>query len=403
MAKQCTLHNFTAVFTSSRVRIRRKILTFCIFVLLVVTSLCIVDKYRSKRFCLDGTTNRGVKVTDYFGDNFTLYTRSNSNKAKCPPLPLAVPPDSNIFRCRWYHRPPTPCNFRLRARLSCTKSSPSILYEWVDLDAPPSTYALDDQCLARVIAERCTEEALIPRVVHYVNFGPRRLLFHTLLSVLSVLKFAQLVPNLIHIKRTAPDTIFGHEINIVHHKSDVARLEAMIKFGGIYCDMDHIVLKPLHEVLQHTVVMGKEESDAHFGNGFFLGKPDSIFLKLWYESYRTFDDKVWAYNSIVVPAKLYKERGVDLGVHVVDSFFRPDWCKATEEFYENLYEWRNSYGVHLFHNGNRKFFTGRLDTFKNSLGEITRYILFGRSYLCTGNKTVGEPVRLGMDVSGNVF
>nr|KAG5701053.1 hypothetical protein BaRGS_008774 [Batillaria attramentaria] len=204
MAKQCTLHNFTAVFTSSRVRIRRKILTFCIFVLLVVTSLCIVDKYRS------------VKVTDYFGDNFTLYTRSNSNKAKCPPLPLAVPPDSNIFRCR------------------------------------------------------CHWEALV-----------------------------QLVPNLIHIKRTAPDTIFGHEINIVHHKSDVARLEAMIKFGGIYCDMDHIVLKPLHEVLQHTVVMGKEESDAHFGNGFFLGKPDSIFLKLWYESYRTFDDKVWAYNSIV--------------------------------------------------------------------------------------------------------
>lgn len=337
-------------------------------------------------------------------NNFTIYTEGNNNRM-CEPLPVTVSQNASLFRCDFRTRAPLACSFRLRAELSCNESSVDILYKWVKLDSPPLVYDYEDPCLARVITQKCTKTGLIPRVLHYVNFNRRKMEFHGFLSVLSSFRFSQpclvlyhadylpygmywaallqVVPNIIHVNRTQPTDIFGHKIYIVQHRSDVARLQAIIKFGGIYSDTDHIVLNPLDPLLHHSVVMGIENEDQNFGNGFYLGQAGAEFLRLWYDSYHTFNDTEWGEHSCIVPFKLHKKHP-DVALHVVDSFFRPNGMHVTFQFFSAYYNWTEMYGVHLYQRVYTEYFVGWLENKKSSLGEITRHVLFGSSKACTG-------------------
>ena len=48
----------------------------------------------------------------------------------------------------------------------------------------------------------------------------------------------------------------------MEHQSDVARLQTLLEVGGIYMDDDMIILKPLHELMNNSIVLGEENYDA---------------------------------------------------------------------------------------------------------------------------------------------
>ncbi|KAK7501802.1 hypothetical protein BaRGS_00006888, partial [Batillaria attramentaria] len=328
------------------------------------------------------TTKVASTLATELAHHFTVYGQI------CDPLPTTVPSNASIFQCDFRTRKPVPCSHRLRAELACNDSSAEIVYRWVKLDSPPAVYGYNDTCLARVVAQRCTKGGLIPRVVHYVNFNRRKMLFHGLLSVLSAVRFirpclvlfhadylpfgsfwdtlVQLVPHVIHVNRTQPTAIFD-------------------QFGGVYSDTDHIVLNPLDDLLNHSVVMGIENKDKNFGNGFYMGKAGAEFLKLWHAAYRTFDDGRWGEHSCIVPFKLHKNHS-EVALHVVDSFFRPNGMSIPSKFYTGHYNWTELYGVHLYQRVYKQYFQGKIETRNTSLGEITRHVLFGDSGACFGEK-----------------
>ena len=55
--------------------------------------------------------------------------------------------------------------------------------------------------------------------------------------------FREVEPHLRIVKRTPPKTVWGRPIVNVEHQSDVARLQILLEFGGIYLDDDVLILK----------------------------------------------------------------------------------------------------------------------------------------------------------------
>ena len=136
-------------------------------------------------------------------------------------------------------------------------------------------------------------EHKVPNIVHYIWFGCRDFRFHHYLSVKSVIKiqkpvtilfhtdclphgkyFREVEPHLRIVKRTPPKTVWGRPIVNVEHQSDVARLQILLEFGGIYLDDDVVILKVM---LASRSLIGRKE--RHLAN--INLKPISMHINLW--------------------------------------------------------------------------------------------------------------------------
>ena len=186
---------------------------------------------------------------------------------------------------------------------------------------------------------------MIPNVIHFIfglkeNFGDIDFSFIHYLAIKSAyecnhpesIKFyykyepkgpwwEKSKPYLTLIKIEPPKEIFGNPILYYAHQADVLRLEILIKEGGIYLDMDVICLNSFGPLLQYDCVMGMEDIKG-LSNAIILAKPNSPFLRKWYEGYRTFrskgKDEFLVEHSVELPLKLAKENSHM--IHIEDEF-----------------------------------------------------------------------------------
>jgi mannosyltransferase OCH1-like enzyme len=94
------------------------------------------------------------------------------------------------------------------------------------------------------------------------------------------------------------------------------------KFGGIYLDIDTIILKSFRDaslMMQDTVLAmeAKHLSIAHgresdhemtpkgLCNAIIVARPQSTFVKRWLDSYEEFDHNQWADHSVVSQSAEY--------------------------------------------------------------------------------------------------
>lgn len=142
----------------------------------------------------------------------------------------------------------TDCNSSDAGCTGNTSTTCNGLFDVINASAV-TTLPFGDPCLKDFIQHRCHDTLPVPKIVHYVWFSPRTLDVYTFLSVLSAYRFIRpclilfhadylplgpywaalrsMVPVLLHVKRTAPNHIFGITLGYVQHKSDIARLEAL--------------------------------------------------------------------------------------------------------------------------------------------------------------------------------
>jgi mannosyltransferase OCH1-like enzyme len=99
------------------------------------------------------------------------------------------------------------------------------------------------------------------------------------------------------IRRDPPEKIYGNFIDHVQHKSDVARIEALLLFGGFYADTDTLSLRNLDPLLNYSVTMGEERPwDLH--NAAIFAEAHAAHMYMWYRSYTTFSASEWNEHSI---------------------------------------------------------------------------------------------------------
>lgn len=120
----------------------------------------------------------------------------------------------------------------------------------------------------------------------------------------------------------AKDNIFGNRLSHFAHKADVARLEILQEYGGIYMDLDVISINPFEPLLKYEFVMGREEN-VGLCNAVILTNKDSTFLKLWYESYKNFDENKWNEHSVKLPLQIAKNNSKLIHIENEYSFFFP--------------------------------------------------------------------------------
>lgn len=132
------------------------------------------------------------------------------------------------------------------------------------------------------------------------------------------------------IKTRGFDEIFGNSVRKFAHKADVIRLEALLKHGGIYLDLDVYTVRSFAPLLNFETVLGIEGGAPPLDrqglcNGVILAEPNSSFLRRWYEAYRDFSDEQWASLSVQMPFRLAQRHPEDLLVLDPFAFFYPMW------------------------------------------------------------------------------
>ena len=131
------------------------------------------------------------------------------------------------------------------------------------------------------------------------------------------------------IRIEAPREIFGRPLDHVAHRSDVVRLQQLIKHGGIYLDADVLVQRSFDDILDHRTVLGQEGQDAQWGltNAVILAEPQSPFLCRWLEEYRSFRGEVWNEHSVQLPLKLARAHPSEITILPPTAFFWPLWTE----------------------------------------------------------------------------
>lgn len=133
--------------------------------------------------------------------------------------------------------------------------------------------------------------------------------------------------------------------------SDVARLKALVDFGGIYMDTDVEVLKPLDDILKYEAVSGFESNNAVPTGIMACQKGHAMFIELLKEyDYAHFIRDDGTYDTTTNVARITKtclKYGLKLDntFQTVNNFtlfpseyFCPkDWDTGTIEFTENTY------------------------------------------------------------------
>jgi predicted O-methyltransferase YrrM len=99
------------------------------------------------------------------------------------------------------------------------------------------------------------------------------------------------------IKMTPPDYYDGFELKHFQYKADVARLELLYEHGGVYLDIDMLIVRPFHEIFEsgeRSFYISEEREGATktrgsgpLINAFLAAKPKNGFIKLWLNAFKS--------------------------------------------------------------------------------------------------------------------
>uniref|UniRef100_A0A1B6DY42 Alpha-1,4-N-acetylglucosaminyltransferase n=1 Tax=Clastoptera arizonana TaxID=38151 RepID=A0A1B6DY42_9HEMI len=147
-----------------------------------------------------------------------------------------------------------------------------------------------------------------------------------------------------------PEEIFGQPLNPSHkhtifHAADIARIQVMIKYGGIIIDHDTYIIKNLNKFRNFEATINWDD-DQYLGCQIIIAHKDARFLKLYLESYRVYKPDLWYYNAGERPTTeiLYKMPEL---IHRVKVIFGLDNSFINPLFERNWPEWRSLYSLHL--------------------------------------------------------
>jgi len=183
-----------------------------------------------------------------------------------------------------------------------------------------------------------------------------------------------------------PREIFGRKLKHFAHRSDVLRLQMLLKYGGIYMDIDTLCLRPFTPLLKYPCVMAWQSSRG-LCNAVILSEPENEFLRVWLDTYRSFrstgKDQFWDEHSVVVPGRLARRRSMRSHVKLLShrAFFFP-LCDEMDKLFESgdPAGFEESYCVHYCESVTRTRWLSRITPENVSQGN-TNFARFVRRVL----------------------
>ena len=104
--------------------------------------------------------------------------------------------------------------------------------------------------------------------------------------------------------------------------------------------------------------MGQEGKGGEIGlcNAVILASKESKFLKIWFESYSTFNSSLWSYHSVILPKELAVKHPSEITILDYKSFFWPIWNPEGLQlmYISHDYDYKSNLGVHLWNSDARR-------------------------------------------------
>jgi hypothetical protein len=174
--------------------------------------------------------------------------------------------------------------------------------------------------------------------------------------------------------------VHDRNVNVMEHKTDVVRIETLIRFGGMYFDTDVLLMRPIFETYKNEeTVFGPQNQDG-LNSGIIFEKRCSRFMRRWYRSYENLNDDVWAWQAINVPYRLMKEDST--GVKSDRDRIKTDHPMAGNMLFSTDTSpdfWGKASIIHSFirDHGQYKVSEGATRLIEKNYGHIARNILNG--------------------------
>ncbi|CAF1254550.1 unnamed protein product [Adineta steineri] len=152
------------------------------------------------------------------------------------------------------------------------------------------------------------------------------------------------------IKTRLVENIFGHPVYHHSHRSDILRLEILLKYGCIYLDTDVLTFRSFNSLMNLSdVVMGyQNDKEGIIGSSVILSKKNTAFLRRIYDAYQSYDYTCWACHATAVPGKLAQMYPQEVVVLPMNAFFLPRWSEANRFFGSNDYNFTSNFASHLW-------------------------------------------------------
>lgn len=146
----------------------------------------------------------------------------------------------------------------------------------------------------------------------------------------------------------------GKRLHHFAHMCDIVRLNALLRYGGIYLDMDTICVKSFDSLLNNKFVIS-QEGQVGLCNAVMLAESGSIFVSEWLRGYNKetsltdgFKENEWGDMSVRYPLKLSNVLPDELSIIPQDAFHTPLWDKPQLLFEDPNYVNPNAYCHHLW-------------------------------------------------------
>ena len=179
-----------------------------------------------------------------------------------------------------------------------------------------------------------SKEGLVPNIAHmfWISEKPMSFLFYlSCLSQIYILRVDALylhgdkMPHGPHwdiikresklhfVKRSWPNRVFSNHVNILNHMADVFKVDVMLRYGGIYTDVDAVWINPLPSHIREYEAVASYDWPQMYNtwpdyiqNGVLLGKKGAPFWYKYLESMKVFKDDIFGYNGILQAYKVYE-------------------------------------------------------------------------------------------------
>lgn len=237
------------------------------------------------------------------------------------------------------------------------------------------------------IVENYNNSISIPKIIHFIYFGYTDFTFIHYYAIKTAYDYnpnyiinlynykipenniwftlTKQYINLIHTE--PPESIYGHTLNTYAHKADIIRLEKLIKYGGFYLDIDVWTLKSFDTLLNinESCIMGYQAENSQFTglcNAVIGAKPESPFLKIWLENYKSFDNTEWDKHSVYLPMELAQKQPSLIHIKSQEAFFPVSWFDFSNLFKKNkTVDLSQSYTIHLWESHTMKNILEKID------------------------------------------
>jgi hypothetical protein len=230
-----------------------------------------------------------------------------------------------------------------------------------------------------IISKQQDKYGEIPKIIHFIWFkGGRAFNLIHYLAVKAALHHCQDYQINIHCDAEPEDNFYfedlkqrenvsiqyfneitelnGHYIQHFQHRCDYIRLNVLYEYGGIYLDIDNIILRPLDDFLNRRLVMGYEREfhTTFITNSVIMVEKNNPMIEEWIDIYKSSWGKdfiaYWNGHSIRIPYQLSHKYGYMMDIQDHTTFFPFLWDDTSilNKNYDNGKNYENSYVIALW-------------------------------------------------------